>query len=145
MYVRTRSESFGEEVKRRIMLGTYVLSAGYYDAYYRKAQQVRALLRADFEQAFRDCDAIAVPTCPEPAFRLGEKIDDPLTMYLADVYTVSANLAGIPGISIPCGSADGLPVGFQLLGPVLAEAELLRVSDAFQRITEHHLARPPEP
>ena len=125
------------------MLGTYVLSAGYYDAYYRKAQQVRSLLRSDFEQAFRHCDVIAVPTCPEPAFRLGEKTDDPLTMYLADVYTVSANLAGIPGISIPCGMVDHLPVGLQLLGPVLAEAELLRAADAFQGISEHHLARPP--
>ena len=144
MYTRTRSESFGDEVKRRIMLGTYVLSAGYYDAYYRKAQQVRTLLRDDFERAFRDCDAIVTPTCPEPAFRLGERMDDPLSMYLSDVYTVSANLAGIPGISIPCGMAGGLPVGLQLLGPTLAEAELLRLADAFQRKTEHHLARPPE-
>ena len=144
MYLRTRSESFGDEVKRRIMLGTYVLSAGYYDAYYRKAQQVRTLLRTDFERAFRDCDVIATPTCPEPAFRIGEKTDDPLSMYLADVYTVSANLAGIPGVSIPCGMADNLPVGLQLLGPTLAEAELLRAADTFQRVTEYHLARPPE-
>ena len=121
-----------------------MLSAGYYDAYYRKAQQVRTLLRDDFERAFRDCDAIVTPTCPEPAFRLGERMDDPLSMYLSDVYTVSANLAGIPGISIPCGMAGGLPVGLQLLGPTLAEAELLRLADAFQRKTEHHLARPPE-
>jgi aspartyl-tRNA(Asn)/glutamyl-tRNA(Gln) amidotransferase subunit A len=144
MYLRTRSESFGDEVKRRIMLGTYVLSAGYYDAYYLKAQQVRSLLRADFEQAFLDCDVIAAPTCPEPAFLLGERADDPLTMYLSDVYTVSANLAGIPGISIPCGMTADLPVGIQLLGPTLAEAELLRTADAFQKNTEYHLARPPE-
>jgi len=144
MYLRTRSESFGDEVKRRIMLGTYVLSAGYYDAYYLKAQRVRSLLRADFERAFRDCDVIAAPTCPEPAFLLGERADDPLTMYLSDVYTVSANLAGIPGISIPCGMTAGLPVGIQLLGPTLAEAELLRTADAYQRNTDFHLARPPE-
>ena len=102
------------------------------------------LMRSDFEQAFRDCDVIAAPTSPEPAFRLGEKADDPLAMYLEDIYTVSANLAGIPGISIPCGMADHLPIGFQLLGPALAEAELLRAADAFQRISEHHLLTPPD-
>ena len=116
MYRRTRSEGFGAEVKRRILLGTYVLSAGYYDAYYRKAQQVRTLIRADFEAAFRACDVIATPTTPEPAFALGERSDDPLRMYLSDVYTVSANLAGLPAVSIPCGLVRGLPVGLQLLG-----------------------------
>jgi len=144
MYERTRSEGFGAEVKRRIVLGTYVLSAGYYEAYYRKAQQVRTLLRCDFDQAFRDCDLIATPTCPETAFRLAEKTDDPLRMYLSDIYTVSASLAGIPGLSVPCGLSDGLPVGLQLLGPVLGEEVLLRAADAFQGLTDHHTLRPPE-
>jgi aspartyl-tRNA(Asn)/glutamyl-tRNA(Gln) amidotransferase subunit A len=144
MYLRTRSEGFGAEVKRRIVLGTYVLSAGYYDAYYRKAQQVRTLLRRDFEAAFRGCDVIATPTCPEVAFPIGAKSGDPVRMYLSDVYTVSANLAGLPGVSLPCGSADGLPIGLQLLAPALDEATLLRVADAYQRRTGHHLARPPE-
>jgi len=145
MYERTRSEGFGAEVKRRILLGTYVLSAGYYDAYYRKAQQVRTLIRRDFEQAFRGCDVIATPTMPETAFRLGERTEDPLRMYLSDVYTVSANLAGLPGVSLPCGFSEGMPVGLQLLAPPLEEARLLRVADAYQRHTAHHLARPPEP
>jgi aspartyl-tRNA(Asn)/glutamyl-tRNA(Gln) amidotransferase subunit A len=144
MYRRTRSEGFGAEVKRRILLGTYVLSAGYYDAYYRKAQQVRTLLRHDFEQAFAGCDLIATPTAPEVAFRLGEKASDPLRMYLSDVYTVSANLAGIPGLSIPCGFAHGLPVGLQLLGKPLDEATLLRTADGYQRRTDWHARRPPE-
>jgi aspartyl-tRNA(Asn)/glutamyl-tRNA(Gln) amidotransferase subunit A len=145
MYRRTRSEGFGAEVKRRILLGTYVLSAGYYDAYYRKAQQVRTLLRHDFEQAFAGCDVIATPTAPEVAFCLGEKTSDPLRMYLSDVYTVSANLAGIPGLSIPCGFAHGLPVGLQLLGKPLDEATLLRSADSYQRHTDWHTRRPPEP
>jgi len=144
MYERTRSEGFGDEVKRRIVLGTYVLSAGYYDAYYRKAQQVRTLLRRDFEKAFEGCDVIATPTTPELAFRLGEKTDDPLSMYLSDIYTVSANMAGIPGISIPCGFSEGMPVGLQLLGPALGESTLLRVADAFQRHSDHHTRRSPE-
>ena len=144
MYERSRSEGFGDEVKRRIMLGTYVLSAGYFDAYYKKAQQVRTLLREDFATAFEQCDVIATPTSPEVAFRLGEKIDDPVSMYLSDIYTVSANLAGIPGVSIPCGQSGGLPVGLQLLGRVLDEERLLRTADAFQRRTDHHEARPPE-
>ena len=143
MYLLSRSEGFGPEVKRRIMLGTYVLSAGYYDAYYRKAQQVRTLLRQDFEEAFKECDLIATPTSPEVAFALGEKADDPIKMYLSDVYTVSANLSGIPGLSLPCGFVRGLPVGLQLLGRALDEATLLRVADAFQRRTDHHLALPP--
>jgi aspartyl-tRNA(Asn)/glutamyl-tRNA(Gln) amidotransferase subunit A len=145
MYLRTRSEGFGAEVKRRIVLGSYVLSAGYYDAYYRKAQQVRTLLRRDFEAAFRGCDVIATPTCPEVAFAIGAKTDDPLRMYLSDVYTVSASLAGLPGASIPCGSLRGLPIGLQLLAPALDEATLLRVADAYQRRTRHHRARPPDP
>ena len=145
MYRRTRSEGFGAEVKRRILLGTYVLSAGYYDAYYRKAQQVRTLLRHDFEQAFAGCDVIATPTAPEVAFRLGEKASDPLRMYLSDVYTVSANLAGIPGLSIPCGFSHGLPVGLQLLGKPLDEVTLLRTADTYQRRTDWHTRRPPEP
>jgi len=145
MYRRSRSEGFGAEVKRRILLGTYVLSAGYYDAYYAKAQQVRTLLRRDFDEAFRHCDVIATPTSPEVAFRLGEKAGDPLRMYLSDIYTVSAPLAGIPGLSIPCGLSQGLPVGLQLLGRALDEATLLRVGDAFQRRTGHHEARPVEP
>jgi aspartyl-tRNA(Asn)/glutamyl-tRNA(Gln) amidotransferase subunit A len=144
MYRRTRSEGFGAEVKRRILLGTYVLSAGYYDAYYRKAQQVRTLLRRDFERAFRGCDAIVAPTSPEVAFPLGSRTGDPLRMYLSDVFTVSANLAGLPGVSIPCGFADGLPVGLQLLGPPLEEARLLRLADAYQRRTDFHSRRPPE-
>ena len=144
MYLRTRSEGFGSEVKRRILLGTYVLSAGYYDAYYRKAQQVRTLLRRDFEEAFRGCDALVTPTSPEVAFSLGSRTGDPLRMYLSDVFTVSANLAGLPGISLPCGFSEGLPVGLQLLGPPLEEGRLLRIADAYQRRTDFHTRRPPE-
>jgi aspartyl-tRNA(Asn)/glutamyl-tRNA(Gln) amidotransferase subunit A len=143
MYRRTRDEGFGAEVKRRIMLGTYVLSSGYYDAYYRKAQQVRTLLRDDYRRAFEQCDAIAMPTTPTPAFMLGEKVNDPLSMYLNDIYTCTANLVGNPGISIPCGlSAEGLPVGLQLLGPHWSEGALLRLADAYEQA--HPLtARPP--
>ncbi|MBW2267709.1 MAG: Asp-tRNA(Asn)/Glu-tRNA(Gln) amidotransferase subunit GatA [Deltaproteobacteria bacterium] len=144
MYVRSRSEGFGAEVKRRILLGTYVLSAGYYDAYYRKAQQVRTLLRRDFDEAFAGCDVIVTPTSPEVAFSLGSRTEDPLRMYLSDVYTVSCNLAGLPGVSLPCGFSDGMPVGLQLLGPPLEEGRLLRVADAFQRRTGFHSERPPE-
>jgi aspartyl-tRNA(Asn)/glutamyl-tRNA(Gln) amidotransferase subunit A len=145
MYERSRSEGFGPEVKRRILLGTYVLSAGYYDAYYRKAQQVRTLLRRDFEEAARACDVLVTPTTPETAFRIGEKSADPLTMYLSDVYTVSANLAGVPAVALPCGFAAGLPVSLQLLGRPLDDATLLRVADAYQRRTDFHRRRPPEP
>lgn len=141
MYERSRSEGFGAEVKRRILLGTYVLSAGYFDAYYKKAQQVRTLLRRDFEAAYEQCDVLATPTSPEVAFELGSKNDDPIAMYLSDVYTVSANLVGVPGISVPCGLANGLPVGLQLLGNVLQEETLFRVADAYQRRTDHHLQR----
>ena len=143
MYKRTREEGFGAEVKRRIMLGTYVLSAGYYDAYYLKAQRVRALLRQDFANAFQQCDVILTPTTPTPAFKFGEKVDDPLAMYLNDIYTVTANLAGIPGISVPCGlSSEGLPIGMQLLGPYWSEARLLNLAHAYQ--TAHPFSqRPP--
>jgi aspartyl-tRNA(Asn)/glutamyl-tRNA(Gln) amidotransferase subunit A len=134
MYRRTRDEGFGAEVKRRIMLGTYVLSSGYYEAYYRKAQQVRTLIKQDFREAFEKCDAIATPTTPTVAFMLGEKTDDPLSMYLNDIYTCTANLAGIPGISIPCGiSTEGLPVGFQLMGNYWAESNLLRLAHAYEQ------------
>jgi aspartyl-tRNA(Asn)/glutamyl-tRNA(Gln) amidotransferase subunit A len=132
MYRKTREEGFGAEVKRRIMLGTYVLSAGYYDAYYRKAQQVRTLIRNDFLNAFKNCDAIITPTSPTPAFRIGEKVDDPLAMYLNDIYTVTGNLAGVPGLSVPCGlSSERLPIGFQLLGPYWSEPALLRMAHAY--------------
>ncbi|MPZ17474.1 MAG: Asp-tRNA(Asn)/Glu-tRNA(Gln) amidotransferase subunit GatA [Luteitalea sp.] len=134
MYSRTRDTGFGAEVKRRIMLGTYVLSAGYYDAYYLKAQQVRTLIRRDYEQAFDTLNVLVLPTSPTPAFRLGERVNDPLQMYLADVFTVSANLAGIPGVSVPCGfTRDRLPVGLQILGRPFDEATVLRVGDAYER------------
>ena len=134
MYRRTRDEGFGAEVKRRVMLGTYVLSAGYYDAYYRKAQQVRSLLKEDFRKAFESCQAIITPTSPTPAFLLGEKVDDPLAMYLNDIYTVTANLAGIPGLNVPCGfSSSRLPIGFQLVGPSWSEARLFKMADAYER------------
>ena len=134
MYRKTREEGFGPEVKRRIMLGTYVLSAGYYDAYYRKAQQVRTLIKNDFLKAFESCDAIITPTAPTPAFAIGEKVDDPLAMYLNDIYTVTANLAGIPGISAPCGlSSERLPIGFQLLGPYWSESMLLKLAHAYEQ------------
>jgi aspartyl-tRNA(Asn)/glutamyl-tRNA(Gln) amidotransferase subunit A len=132
MYRKTREEGFGAEVKRRIMLGTYVLSAGYYDAYYRKAQQVRTLIKNDFLNAFKSCDAIITPTAPTPAFALGEKVDDPLAMYLNDIYTVTANLAGIPGLSVPCGlSSSRLPIGFQLLGPYWSEPTLQKLAHSY--------------
>jgi len=132
MYRRTRDEGFGAEVKRRIMLGTYVLSSGYYEAYYRKAQQVRTLIKQDFQKAFEKCDAIATPTTPTTAFLLGEKTDDPLEMYLNDIYTCTANLAGIPGISLPCGlSQAGLPIGLQFVGNHWSEGTLLKLADAY--------------
>ncbi|MBI2824668.1 MAG: Asp-tRNA(Asn)/Glu-tRNA(Gln) amidotransferase subunit GatA [Planctomycetia bacterium] len=144
MYRRSRSEGFGAEVKRRIMLGTYALSAGYYDAYYLKALKVRRLIRRDFDKAFDDVDLIAGPTTAAPAFKIGEKVDDPLAMYLVDLYTVSANLAGIGGISIPCGfTAAGLPIGLQLQAPPLEEDRLLRAAHMFQQATDWHTRRPP--
>jgi aspartyl-tRNA(Asn)/glutamyl-tRNA(Gln) amidotransferase subunit A len=143
MYSRTRHEGFGAEVKRRIMLGTYVLSAGYYDAYYLKAQQVRTLVRQDYQQAFEKVDVVAMPTSPIPPFALGEKTGDPLQMYLADVFTVSANLAGLPAISVPCGFSEGrLPVGLQLTGRMFDEATLLRAADAYERATDWHAQAP---
>jgi aspartyl-tRNA(Asn)/glutamyl-tRNA(Gln) amidotransferase subunit A len=136
MYRRTRSAGFGAEVKRRIMLGTYALSAGYYDAYYRKAQQVRTLIRGDFERAFEAVDAVALPTTPTAAFKLGERTGDPLQMYKADVFTVGAPLAGLPALSVPCGlTPNHLPVGLQLVGPAWEEATLLRLADAYERVT----------
>ncbi len=143
MYLKTRDEGFGAEVKRRIMLGTYVLSAGYHDAFYVKAQQVRTLIRRDYEAAFAGCDVIAMPTTPRPAFRLGEKIDDPLQMYLEDIFTVSANLSGLPAISVPCGlSANRLPIGLQLTGRAFDEATVLRAADAYERETDWHRQQP---
>jgi aspartyl-tRNA(Asn)/glutamyl-tRNA(Gln) amidotransferase subunit A len=142
LYCRSRGEGFGQEVKRRIMTGTYVLSAGYYDAYYLKAQQVRQLIADDFRKAFADVDVIAGPTAPTPAFKLGDKTDDPITMYLNDIYTIGANLAGLPGISTPCGFVDGLPVGLHLVGPHWGEETLLRCSHQYQLQTDWHAACP---
>jgi aspartyl-tRNA(Asn)/glutamyl-tRNA(Gln) amidotransferase subunit A len=143
MYGRTRAEGFGPEVKRRIMLGTYVLSAGYYDAYYLKAQQVRTLIRRDYERAFDDVDVVAMPTSPTPAFKLGERVFDPLQMYLGDIFTVSANLAGLPAISVPCGfTSHHLPIGLQLTGRLFDEATLLGAADILERHTEWSKRRP---
>jgi aspartyl-tRNA(Asn)/glutamyl-tRNA(Gln) amidotransferase subunit A len=147
LYGRTREEGFGPEVKRRIILGTYVLSSGYYDAYYLRAQKVRELIRQDFVNAFEKVDAIISPTSPVPAFKLGERVADPLQMYLADIFTIAANLAGICGISVPCGFAevDGhrLPIGLQLLGKALDEARILQMAHAYEQSTDWHKARPP--
>ncbi len=144
MYRRSRAEGFGPEVKRRIMLGTYALSSGYYDAYYRKAQQVRTLIMRDFEAAFDVCDVLLAPTCPTTAFRIGEKVNDPLQMYLSDIYTISVNMAGIPGISIPCGFDDGgLPIGLQVLGKHFDEATVLNAAYAYEQRTDWHRKRPP--
>ena len=142
MYLRSRSEGFGEEVKRRIMVGAYALSAGYYDAYYNKAMQVRRLIKNDFENAFKDVDFILGPTTPSPAFGFGEKGDDPVQMYLEDVYTITANLAGIPAMSLPAGLVDGLPCGLQLLGNYFDEARMLNLGYAFQQETKWHTLRP---
>ena len=143
IYCETRGQGFGPEVKRRIMLGTYVLRSGYYDAYYKKAQQVRALIKRDFDQAFEQVDVIATPVSPTPAFRLGEKTTDPLAMYLADIYTISTPLAGLPGMSVPCGfTAAGLPIGLQLIGKPLAEPTLFRVAGAYEAATEWTRRRP---
>jgi len=143
MYRKTRSQGFGEEVKRRIMLGTFALSSGYYDAYYRKAQQVRTLIRRDFEAAFEQVDVIATPTAPTTAFRIGEMIDDPLQMYLSDILTISANLAGVPALSLPCGfSSENLPIGLQLIGRYFDEENILRVAHAYEQSTDWHKRRP---
>jgi aspartyl-tRNA(Asn)/glutamyl-tRNA(Gln) amidotransferase subunit A len=138
MYKRSRGEGFGAEVKRRIMTGTYVLSAGYYDAYYLRAQKVRRLITDDFARAFKDVDVLMGPTSPTPAFDIGAKVDDPITMYLNDIYTIGANLAGLPAMSIPCGFLNGLPVGLQIIGPHFAEAKLLNVAHGYQRETQWH-------
>jgi aspartyl-tRNA(Asn)/glutamyl-tRNA(Gln) amidotransferase subunit A len=142
LYCRSRGEGFGAEVKRRIMTGTYVLSAGYYDAYYLKAQRVRQLISADFARAFKECDLLVGPTTPTPAFRIGAKCDDPITMYLNDIYTIGANLAGLPGMSIPCGFVDGLPIGLQIVGPHFSEARMLNAAHRYQQETDWHLKTP---
>jgi len=143
LYVRTRTEGFGSEVKRRVMLGTYVLSAGYYDAYYLKGQKVRTLIRQDFERAFEKLDAIVTPTSPTPAFRFGEKVDDPLAMYLSDIFTVTLNLAGLPGMSIPCGlTRDHLPVGMQIIGRRFDEEMVLRLGAALEGEIKFGARRP---
>lgn len=142
LYKRSRGEGFGDEVKRRIMVGTYALSAGYYDAYYKKAQKIRRLIKQDFDEAFEDVDVILGPTSPHTAFRLGEKNSDPVTMYLEDIYTIAVNLAGIPGMSLPAGLLGGLPIGMQLVGPAFSEARLLNVAHQFQLNTDWHTKRP---
>ncbi|MEK6525759.1 MAG: Asp-tRNA(Asn)/Glu-tRNA(Gln) amidotransferase subunit GatA [Nitrospirota bacterium] len=143
MYLRTRAEGFGPEAKRRIMLGTYVLSRGYYEAYYLKAMKVRTLIKRDFDEAFAHCDVVVMPTAPTPAFRLGEKLNNPLQMYLSDIYTISANLAGVPAMSIPCGfSREGLPIGIQFCAAPFREDVLLRVAYAYEQATEWHRQSP---
>ncbi|MFI5274538.1 MAG: amidase family protein, partial [Ktedonobacterales bacterium] len=136
--MKTREQGFGAEVKRRIMLGTYALSSGYYDAYYLKAEKTRTLIRQDFDRAFEHFDLVLGPTAPTVAFKIGEKVANPYAMYLNDVFTIPANLAGVPGVSIPAGFSEGLPVGVQLIGPSFGEATLLRAADAFQRVTDYH-------
>ena len=142
-YMKSREQGFGPEVKRRIMLGTYALSAGYYDAYYLKAQKVRTLIKKDFEEAFKKCDAIVTPTAPTTAFKIGEKTQDPLQMYLSDIFTISVNLAGLPGLSLPCGfDPEGLPIGMQIIGKHLDEATILRIGYAYEQTTEWHKRKP---
>ncbi len=143
LYKRSRGEGFGDEVKRRIMTGTYVLSAGYYDAYYLKAQKVRSLINADFRRAFGEVDVLMGPTAPTPAFEIGAKTDDPILMYLNDIYTIGANLAGLPAVSVPCGLVGGLPVGLQIIGPHFSEERLLATAHAWQRATDWHRRLPP--
>jgi len=143
MYEQSRSEGFGPEVKRRIMLGTYALSAGYYDAYYKKASQVRTLIRQDFTEAFKMCDLIVTPTAPAPAFKLGEKLSDPLSMYLSDIFTIPTNLAGLPGMSLPCGfSGSGLPIGLQIIGNLFAEEQILQAAYCYEQNTDWHVKKP---
>jgi aspartyl-tRNA(Asn)/glutamyl-tRNA(Gln) amidotransferase subunit A len=143
MYMKTREGGFGAEVKRRIILGTYALSSGYYDAYYRKAQQVRTLIKQDFDKAFEDVDVVVTPTTPAPAFKIGEKMEDPLQMYLTDILTISVNLAGVPGISVPCGfTSDGLPVGLQIIGKDFDEESVLKTAYAYEQGTEWHKRKP---
>jgi aspartyl-tRNA(Asn)/glutamyl-tRNA(Gln) amidotransferase subunit A len=143
MYMNTRAKGFGPEVKRRIMLGTYALSSGYYDAYYKKAQQVRTLIKCDFDNAFKEVDVIVTPTSPTPAFKIGEKATDPLQMYLSDIFTISVNLAGVPGISVPCGfTKENLPVGLQIIGKHFDEETVLKTAYAYEQSTDWHLRRP---
>lgn len=142
LYKRSRAEGFGDEVKRRIMVGAYALSAGYYDAYYLQAQKVRRLIKNDFMAAYEQVDVILCPTSPTPAFRIGEKIDDPVSLYLTDIYTITANLAGVPGIALPAGFADDLPIGMQLLGPYFSEARLLNIAHQYQQNTDWHTRAP---
>jgi aspartyl-tRNA(Asn)/glutamyl-tRNA(Gln) amidotransferase subunit A len=145
VYSKSRAEAFGKEVKRRIMLGTYALSSGYYDAYYLKALKVRNLIRGDFNSAFEKCDCIMMPVSPTTAFKIGEKVNDPLTMYLSDIYTIAANLVGIPGISVPCGFDDNnLPIGLQILAPAFGEDKLLRIARMFESQTDWHKRKPPD-
>lgn len=144
MASRTRAEGFGAEVKRRILLGTYALSAGYHDKYYLKALKVRTLVKQDFDLAFKEFDCMMTPTMPTPAFKLGEKVEDPLSLYLADVNTVPINLAGVPSISLPCGFTNGLPIGLQIIGKHFDEATILKAAYSFEQNTEHHTRRPPE-
>ena len=143
VYLKTREVGFGPETKRRIMLGTFALSAGYYDAYYLKAQKVRTLIRQDFQKAFETCDALITPVAPTTAFRIGEKITNPLDMYLSDVHVVAVNLAGIPALTVPCGISNGLPIGMQIMGPHLSEDLLLRISHLYQSQTDWHTKHPP--
>ena len=143
MYIKTRSQGFGDEAKRRILLGTYCLSTGYYDAYYLKAQKVRTKIREDFDKAFKECDCIITPTSPTPAFKIGEKMNDPLSMYLSDIYTIPANLAGLPAMSIPCGfSKNGLPIGMQILAKAFDEETIFRAAYTFEQYTEFHTKKP---
>ena len=143
-YMKSREAGFGQEVKRRIMLGTYVLSAGYYDAYYLKAQRVRSLLKKDFEDALEQCDVIITPTAPTTAFTIGEKTTDPLQMYLSDIFTIAVNLAGLPALSVPCGFDDqGLPIGMQIIGRHFDESTILRTAYAFEQATDWHTRKPP--
>ena len=142
-YCVSRDEGFGNEVKRRIMLGTYVLSAGYYDAYYLKAQRARTLIKRDFDQAFETCDVIITPTAPTTAFELGEKTEDPLQMYISDICTISTNLAGLPALSLPCGSDEkGLPIGMQIIGRYFGEETILRVAHHYEQGTDWHKSKP---
>ncbi|MBU7594684.1 Asp-tRNA(Asn)/Glu-tRNA(Gln) amidotransferase subunit GatA [Metabacillus halosaccharovorans] len=142
LYKQSRAEGFGNEVKRRIMLGTFALSSGYYDAYYKKAQKVRTLIKKDFENVFEKYDVIIGPTTPTPAFKIGENVKDPLTMYANDILTIPVNLAGVPGISVPCGLSNGLPLGLQIIGKHFDESTIYRVAHAFEQATEHHKAKP---
>jgi aspartyl-tRNA(Asn)/glutamyl-tRNA(Gln) amidotransferase subunit A len=143
-YMKSREQGFGPEVKRRIMLGTYVLSAGYYDAYYLKAQKVRSLIKKDFDEAFKKCDAILTPTAPTTAFKIGEKTQDPLQMYLSDIFTISVNLAGLPALSLPCGfDFQGLPIGLQMIGKHFDETTILRIAFAYEQSTDWHKRKPP--